>query len=313
MKIYSILLCTFILIFMSCQSSENKEFATVNSFVGIWSQVLDSTVTMKFTEEGFYYDSRYNKNSDDFKLGVGRLDGTRSEEDYGRLIYKIISKDENILIVSIYGEKNGVEFRRKGYLFEKGKNTFIEVVYKMGKGIEDHIQYAVRYVKNGHTFTASSKLQDSLVLILPHNFDKEFIFIAFDQNIEDEEVANIKNDRKIHISNEGVNRISLREDMNVFLDGAVFSYLTDDKGARNSLYTLQANEWKLLLEQSKNNGIQKTEYPISIDSTVIFSSCSFNPDRKYVNKTFGQEMVGNILNFRYSSIRAELGYLGIEE
>jgi len=222
-KIFITIICVFTLLLFSCKSIEENKSSELNSFIGVWNQALDSTVIVEFTQDGLYYDSRYNKHSDNFKIGVGKLDGTFVEENFGRLFYKVISKDENILMISIYGENNGIEFRKKGYIFEKGNNTFIEIVYKMGKDIDDHIQYAVRYVKHGHEITYS-KPQDSLVLILPYDFDEELLYIAFDQNIQDKGVANIKKDRKVYISKQGANRISLKEDMNVFLDGLVSSY-----------------------------------------------------------------------------------------
>ena len=129
-----------ILMLMNCRSAEKKE---LDLFIGVWSQELDRSVTIEFTQDGYYYDSRYNKHSVDLTIGIGKLDGSIKEENFGRLIYKVISKDENNLIVSIYGENNGVEFRRKGYIFEQDNNRFIEIIYKMGKGLEEHIQYAV--------------------------------------------------------------------------------------------------------------------------------------------------------------------------
>ena len=311
-KTYTLIFYVFAFILLSCTSSDNNTQRDSRSFVGTWNQVLDSTVIMEFTHDGYYYDSRYNKKSDNFKLSIGKQDGTIVEENFGRLKYKIITQDNDILVASIYGENNGIEFRRKGYIFEKGQNGIIEIVYKMGEGLEDHIQYAVRYSKNGNIQNSLPNSQDSLILILPPHFDKELFYVAFDQNDKDSNVAIINEDRKIYISKDGVNRISLKEDMRVLLDGSVSSYLTKSQGSPIPLFTMQANEWKLLLEKSKNNGINKTEYPIPIDSMVIFSSCRFNPSRKFVNQLFKQTITGNVLGFRYSTIRDELGYLGIK-
>ena len=283
----------------------------LDGLIGTWYQVLDSTTTIEFTKDGYYYDSRYNKHSDSLKVSIGKLDGTIKEENFGRLRYKEIGKEDEIRLLSIYGDKNDIEFKRKGYIIEEENQSLIEIVYKMGEGISEHIQYGVQYEKVGGEVGSIVKLKDSLILVLEENFDKELFLIAFNQRLEDSNVQNIDKQRKVTISNKGYERINLKENLKVLLDGTVRSYKMTDNDLLKPIYTVQANEWQTLIKHSISDGIQETTFPVPLDSTIIFSSCRFNPSRAFVNKTFKQEIFGNVLDFRYSTFREELGYLGI--
>ncbi len=296
MKINVLIFCTVVL----CSSCSNKKEETASKLVGKWYLELNTNDTIEFTAEGLYYDSKYNNKSEEFKGKVQNLDGSIADVDYGRLRYREISYSDNILIVSIYGEKNDLEFRRKGYVLDDGQNSLIEIVYKMGESIRDHIQFAQRYYHIERP-PVHNNLNDSIVLFIPTDFEENNILVAFDQDVK-EDTMNV-----IHVGPSNVVKVAFKEDMKIFLNGGVFAYVVDSTGKKKQLFTLQSNQWNKLLR----GDIDISRLPVPLDSVIVIASSRFNPSRRFVNEQFGESIEGNVATFNYTTLRKELGYRGL--
>lgn len=290
------------LLFLFSQSCTQSTTNTVD-ISGVWLLEFEESKSIEFTPDGYYYDSKLNnKNKENLSIGFRGLDKKVKQMNYGKLKYEFEYQDKEKVMVRIYGDKNQEDWRRKLYLLNDGENSLIECVMKGGAAIKDHIQVGQRYYRQGAQRSVRQST-DSLQLIIPEHFSKDHVYVAFNQNVKKSKSLQVNFDM------EGAARVSFAGPMKIILDGQVSTY---QKRAGNNklIYTYQANDWKKLLLSLDDTLVSFRSVPIPLDSTILFASSRFNPSRDFVNDFFGEEIIGNVASFNYSTIRRELGFLG---
>ncbi len=301
MKIIFAVLTLFL--FSGCQNSTGK-------ITGVWQSRTNPEIIIEFSKDKYFceYESGVNKNTEIVQLEE-LADGTLKEFNYGKLKFEIIEGKCDSIFVKFYGENNDRLYTKRTYLTKK--NILTEIIYKEGKGIDSHIQTVNSYVRKGGDIDSSFKT-DKWIFKLPENFDKEIIYVAFNQENGIPAVGLDGGKFAVIVPSSGLVKTTLANDVHVLTEGNVEFTQQTNEGSDEPVRVIQAREFARL-KYLLNTQSSQVKMPCNLDSLVIFSTSRYNPSRdRVVNKVFSETIEGNVIAFRRNTLRKELTFLGYD-
>lgn len=248
----------------------------------------------EFTADGYFYQYKSGKKKE-FKL-LEEVNGGYKEIDYGNMSYHQTIQGDSILI-RIVGEKNK-KIYAKHLCFVNG-NHLTMVLYKQGKGINNHIQMTNSFYRKDTKKEETEKYR-TLSLIIPNNIPKDnVIYVAYGQPNGENPTISVEGDVILEIPKSGLLKTTFVEDVRMSSMGTFKAFYRNiDSKIINEIKVVQFNEVNSFLNNLRN-GIG-TNY---IDSTMLFVE-RFNPGReRVVNKIFNSNIEGNVQTFTLSTPR----------
>ncbi len=275
-----------------------------NVITGVWVADYYPKIKLEFTKDGYFYEYDKNGKIEEILQLEEQDNGSYEEFDYGKLIYNTTIISDSIFI-DLVGENNDKLYSSRLYFIDD--NCLTEVLYKVGLGINNHIQKVSTYFKEG-TKREYPSSKPSFTFILPKGFGENDIYIAFGQKngqILREENSGI---REVIVPRSGILKLQEIENVRSFAWGNInFVY----EGMNNKEIDVFKNKdvQKLLAESMIFD--QKISVNSHLDSVVVFAGSRFNPRRDFINEIFQEKIIGNTIHFEVVELKSKLKRFGI--
>lgn len=219
------------------------------------------------------------------------------EENCGNLKYVIDSMPhKNNFFIRSFNSKTGECIHRYHLNFDFP--VLIITPLKQKLNITDHFTEPVIYLHERFFGKYSVPSSPKMIIYIPFNFKKDFFYIAYDQNIQNEKNFIGENDVNIEVPISGLIKI------NQFPDTRIYAY-------NNYLAYFKDGEKKVKIPIVSEKELRKLDSLNSDQIKVFFSERGihqnskylvpgrFNPDRvRVVNKVFGETIIGQVQDFQ---------------
>jgi len=271
--------------------------------IGQW--VNDHNVDITFHEDGYFEDVKYRQEGNTGLVVLEENEaGKLVEVEYGKLKYEVVSWAGDSMRVNIVGEKDGRVWRRMKFVCEN--DQCIRAVFK-GAGLENHLQYAEVLRRPDYEGAAIMK-STHLKFIIPEDYHKSEFYVAFEQ--EGIQIPFDQDSLIFEVPQSGLIETTFRKYLKPIVFGNVSFEMKRNGKSNVKIPSMTLEQWTAMMENLKAPKEVKKALPFNLDEQIVLARSRFNPSREFVNEVFGKTMQGNVLDFRFTTIRQELKMLG---